>query len=156
MTSHAKRWEGTQLCSLARTLEAVGERWSFLIIREAMAGTTRFSEFRGKLGIARDILTTRLATLVDVGVMRKIQYQEPGERTRDEYVLTDNGKQLNLVLCAIQQWGDDHVPSDVPTIRFRDAKHQPVRVAFVDKHGKVVPGASVEAHRPAAPPRLRE
>jgi DNA-binding HxlR family transcriptional regulator len=147
MTAHNRR-EGTQLCSLARTLEAVGERWSFLIVREAMAGTTRFSDFRKALGIASDVLGARLTTLVEVGVLRKEQYQDPGERVRDEYLLTDAGIALNLVLCALQQWGDEHVPSDVPTIRFRDADGQAVRVAFVDRRGKVVPDREVVANRP--------
>jgi DNA-binding HxlR family transcriptional regulator len=145
----AKNWDGTQLCSLARTLEAVGERWTFLILREATAGTTRFSDFRDALGISSDILAARLATLVDGGIMRRESYKEVGRRPRDEYVLTESGRGLDLVLAALQQWGDQHVPSPVPTITYRDRRSRPLRVTFVDQEGHLVDSPDVQAQRPA-------
>jgi DNA-binding HxlR family transcriptional regulator len=148
MTNMAKSWEGTGLCSLARTLEAVGDRWTFLILREAMAGTTRFSEFRETLGISTDILTARLATLVDAGIMRRGSYKEPGRRARDEYVLTSAGRELDLVLAALQQWGDAHVPSPVPTITYRDSEDRPLHVAFVDQEGRPVDCEEARVRRP--------
>ena len=100
------------------TLEAVGERWTFLILREAAAGTTRFSDFRDALGISSDILAARLPTLVATGITRRESHKEPGRRPRDEYVLTESGRGLDLILAALQQWGDKHVPSPVPTITY--------------------------------------
>src|SRR5882762_1883694 len=70
-------------CSIARSLGVLGERWTFLILREAMDGVTRFAQFRDALGIAPDVLTDRLTTLVDYGVMTRAPYQEPGSRTRN-------------------------------------------------------------------------
>jgi DNA-binding HxlR family transcriptional regulator len=68
-------------CSIARSLGVLGERWTFLILREAMDGVTRFAQFRDVLGIAPDVLTDRLTTLVEYGVMSRAPYQEPGSRT---------------------------------------------------------------------------
>jgi DNA-binding HxlR family transcriptional regulator len=141
-------WEGTGLCSLARTLEAVGERWTFLILREATAGTTRFSTFRSALGVSSDILTERLATLVDAGIMRRERYQESGRRSREEYRLTDAGRELSLVLASLQQWGDAHVPSTVPTITYQDSEGRPLRVTFIDQADRPVDPSAVHAHRP--------
>ncbi|MHB8691350.1 MAG: winged helix-turn-helix transcriptional regulator [Solirubrobacteraceae bacterium] len=151
MNEHAGRWEGTGLCSLARTLEAVGERWTFLILREAIAGTTRFSAFRSALGISSDILTARLATLVDAGIMRREHYQEPGRRSREEYQLTEAGHELALVLAALQQWGDVHVPSPVPTITYQDSEGQPLRVTFIDPADRPVEPSAIRARRPSTP-----
>ena len=78
-------------CAIARSLGVLGERWTFLILREAVAGSSRFSEFRSGLGVAPDVLTERLNTLVAYGVMEKAPYREPGERARFSYVLTDAG-----------------------------------------------------------------
>jgi DNA-binding HxlR family transcriptional regulator len=148
MNERANSWEGTGLCSLARTLEAVGERWTFLILREATAGTTRFSAFRSALGISSDILTARLATLVDAGIMRREHYQEPGRRSREEYQLTDAGRELSLVLAALQQWGDVHVPSPVPTIAYQDSEGRPLRVTFIDPDSRPVEPSAIHARRP--------
>src|ERR1700761_7656533 len=70
------------MCSIARSLCVVGERWTFLILREAFFGVTRFSEFRDRLGVAPDVLTERLATLTEAGVLTREPYQEPGRRGR--------------------------------------------------------------------------
>jgi DNA-binding HxlR family transcriptional regulator len=137
-----------ELCSMARALGVVGDRWSFLILREAMAGTRRFSEFRAALGISTDILASRLSTLVDSGVLERSSYQQAGSRTRDEYVLTAAGRQLAVVLASLQQWGDVHVPGTVPSIRFTDQSGQPVRVGFLDRAGNPVDDTRIQAVRP--------
>ena len=93
-------------CSIARSLGVLGERWTFLILREAFSGLSRFAEFRDSLGIAPDVLTDRLSTLVKYGVLEKAAYQEPGARARSAYLLTLAGRQLFVVLAALQQWGD--------------------------------------------------
>jgi DNA-binding HxlR family transcriptional regulator len=137
-------------CSIARSLDVLGERWTFLILREAaFSGTTRFSDFRKDLGIAPDVLTERLATLVDHGVMEKVPYREPGSRARDAYVLTDAGRELNIVLGAMQQWGDKNLPwPGGPTVlrRLGESDEQ-VRVAFVDADGKEVDSDAVSMVR---------
>ena len=87
-------------CAIARSLGVLGERWTFLIVREALWGATRFGEFRDALGVAPDVLTARLARLVDAGVMEKVPYQEPGSRQRWAYELTPAGRDLQVVLGA--------------------------------------------------------
>lgn len=91
-------------CSIARTLEVVGERWSLLILRDVFYGLRRFDDFRRDLGIARNVLTDRLNKLVDQGVLERRLYQE-GPR-RFEYRLTPKGRDLLPVLLAMMQWGD--------------------------------------------------
>src|SRR5437660_2974975 len=90
-------------CSIARTLGVVGERWTFLILREAFLGATRFAEFRDRLGVAPDVLSDRLATLVEFGVMAREPYREPGARSRFAYRLTPAGRELQVVLSAPPQ-----------------------------------------------------
>src|ERR1700712_3660084 len=94
-------------CSIARTVGVLGERWTFLILREALWGVTRFAQFRDALGIAPDVLTERLNTLVEYGVLTRSPYQEPGRRARFEYEVTTAGRELQVVLGALQQWGDE-------------------------------------------------
>lgn len=142
--------DGTRVahaCSLTRTLDVVGERWMFLIMREALAGTTRFSEFRSTLRIASDVLTARLTVLVDGGVMQRRSYRDPGQRSRESYHLTDAGRELGLVLGALQQWGDRHMPSDLPALRFRTDEGRRVSVRFVDEDGAVVAPGDVRSGR---------
>ncbi|OBI61089.1 HxlR family transcriptional regulator [Mycolicibacterium fortuitum] len=95
-------------CPIARTMAVLGQRWAILIIREALLGRSRFSEFRERLGVASDVLSARLAELVDAGILAVEDYQEPGERTRSRYVLTDAGHDLVPVLAAMGQWGHKH------------------------------------------------
>ena len=133
-------------CSLSQTLEVVGERWTFLIMREALAGTTRFSGFRSSLLISTDVLADRLATLVEGGVMVRRPYREPGQRARDAYELTPAGRELGIVLGALQQWGDDHLPSTLPSLRSRSSGGRPLTVRFVDEEGRVVPQEDVLFH----------
>src|ERR1700742_508537 len=102
---------GNESCSIARSLDILGERWTFLILREAVSGVTRFADFGKTLGVAPDVLTDRLTTLVQAGVMTKEPYQEPGRRQRYEYRLTEAGRELQVILGALQQWGDAHCPN---------------------------------------------
>ena len=93
-------------CSLAQTLEVIGERWTLLILRDAFFGIRRFDDFQRDLGIARNILSTRLARLVDEGILEK----RTGELGRAEYVLTEKGLDLQPVMLAMTHWGDRHKP----------------------------------------------
>lgn len=144
-------------CSIARSLGVLGERWTFLILREAFGGLTRFAEFRDSLGIAPDVLTDRLATLVRYGVMERVTYQEPGSRSRSAYALTPAGRELNVVLAALQQWGDQHLPwPEGPSILRRvRGGDRPVHVGFVDDRGEEIAPADVAMIRTAAYPGQR-
>jgi DNA-binding HxlR family transcriptional regulator len=127
-------------CSIERTLEVVGERWTFLIIRELFRDVHRFADLREKLGIAPNLLSTRLKTLTAAGLVEQRSYQEPGSRTRESYHLTPAGRQLRLVLAALQQWGDENRPrpSGPSLVRRSRRTNRPVRVALLDSAGREV------------------
>jgi DNA-binding HxlR family transcriptional regulator len=93
-------------CSIRRTLDVVGEKWTLLVLREAFYGLRRFDDFQRAIGCARNILSARLATLVEHGILERRRYQEPGSRSRAEYRLTDKGRELFPALVALLQWGD--------------------------------------------------
>lgn len=105
-------------CSLAQTLNIVGERWSLLIIRDASFGVCRFDDFQKSLGVARNMLSMRLKQLTEHGILEKTI--EEGNRT--EYHLTQKGWDLMPVLLAMTHWGDKHVPAE-----------KGERVVFVDR-----------------------
>lgn len=94
-------------CSIAQTLEIVGEWWTLLILRDAFLGVRRFDDFVERLGIARNVLANRLDTLVDAGVVERRPYDEG--RGRFDYVLTEKGRALWPVLTALREWGDEWV-----------------------------------------------
>jgi DNA-binding HxlR family transcriptional regulator len=100
----------TQRCSVARSLELVGERWTLLIIRDAFLGVRRFGDFADRLGIARNVLQDRLERLVEAGVLEKQPYQE--RPLRHEYHLTDMGRDLWPAIVALLQFGDRHLASE--------------------------------------------
>jgi len=106
-------YEG-QNCSIARTLEVVGERWTLLILRDALRGTRRFADFQSGLGVARNILSARLARLCDEGLMERRVYQE--RPVREEYLLTAKGRDLGPVLHELLRWGDRHAAPDGPPL----------------------------------------
>jgi DNA-binding HxlR family transcriptional regulator len=106
-----------EVCSIARALEVVGERWSVLIVRNALfAGSTRYSDFQRSLGIATNILTTRLDGFVDAGIMRRHQYSEQPQAY--EYLLTEKGRDLAPALIALTEWGDRWAAPDGPPILY--------------------------------------
>jgi DNA-binding HxlR family transcriptional regulator len=127
-------------CPIERGLAVVGERWTFLILREAFLGTTRFADFRARLGIATDVLAERLAHLVAHGVLSREPYREPGSRARSEYHLTPKGRDLKVVLGAMQQWGERYLPRpEGPPMQLRSRRTaRPLDVAFVDEAGRAV------------------
>ncbi len=94
-------------CSVAQALEVIGEWWTLLILRDAFLGVSRFDDFANRLGIARNVLTARLDTLVDHDVLTRVPYDEA--RGRYDYRLTDKGRALLPVITAIRQWGDDWI-----------------------------------------------
>ena len=127
-------------CSIARSLGVLGERWTFLILREAFLGATKFAEFRDRLGVAPDVLSDRLNTLVAAGVLAREPYQEPGARARFAYRLTPAGRELQVVLSALQQWGDTYLPRPEGPSMLRRVRgtDRPVHVGFIDEHGREI------------------
>src|SRR6059058_5470239 len=99
-----------QVCSIARALEVVGERWTLLVIRDAMRGRRRFDDFQHSLGISRPVLTERLERLVEEGVLERRRYQERPERF--EYVPTAKGRALWRVVSQLMFWGDKYYPAE--------------------------------------------
>jgi DNA-binding HxlR family transcriptional regulator len=97
----------SQTCSVARTLELVGERWTLLIIRDAFLGVRRFGDFAERLGVARNVLQDRLERLVETGILEKVPYQE--RPLRHEYRLTAMGRDLWPSIVALLQFGDKHL-----------------------------------------------
>ena len=110
-------------CAIPAALEAVGERWSFLILRGAFNGLAHFEEFQSTLGIARNILSNRLGRLVEHGILERSP--DPGDRRKVAYRLTEKGRELLPVLIALRQWGERWVhgaPSNPVLVDRRDRK----------------------------------
>lgn len=138
-------------CSIARSLEVLGEKWTLLIVREALWGSTKFSDFKDTLGVSSDILADRLATLVETGVMERRSYRDEGARERSSYHLTDSGRALRRTLASLNEWGDAFRPNPTGTAsiyRYRNAATgEPVRLAFVDTSGRELSDDEVEIIR---------
>jgi DNA-binding HxlR family transcriptional regulator len=128
-------YEG-QNCSIARALEVVGERWTLLIIRDAVLGLRRFDQFQKSLGIARNVLTDRLNRLVEEGILDRVRYSERPERY--EYRLTNKGRDLAVTLAGLRQWGDKYLSEKPPRITRRMSDKRPVIAAFVPKGADVM------------------
>jgi DNA-binding HxlR family transcriptional regulator len=105
-----------QVCSIARTLELIGERWTILVLREVFSGRRRFGQMQATLGIARNVLSARLQGLVDEGILERRAYSEHPRRF--EYFLTEKGLDLWPVLVSLMGWGDRHFagPEGPPVI----------------------------------------
>jgi DNA-binding HxlR family transcriptional regulator len=95
-----------QICSIARSLEVIGERWTLLILRDAVLGLTRFEEFQESLGIASNVLSNRLKLLCDEDVLERVR--DPERPGRPKYVLTEKGRELAPALIVLMKWGDRH------------------------------------------------
>jgi DNA-binding HxlR family transcriptional regulator len=114
----ALEWS-TDGCTIERATEVIGDRWSLLILREVFSGIRRFDQLTVRTAIPRQVLTDRLDRLLANGVLRRAPYQDPGQRKRFEYLLTDKGIDLYPVLVALQQWGDRYLPGpDGPPTEF--------------------------------------
>ena len=123
-------------CAIARALDAIGDWWSLLIVRDALNGTRRFGEFQKSLGLAKNILTIRLRKLVDVGIM-VVKPASDGSAYK-EYVLTEKGERLHVALVALWQWGEAFAfvpPEEAPTMidRRNQRPLPPLRVVGEDR-----------------------
>lgn len=135
---------GNMQCPIARSLERVGEWWSILILRDAFHGLTRFDQFAESLGIAPNMLARRLKALVEAGLLERRRYSE--RPPRDEYVLTEAGRDFRPVLWALLAWGNKHFAPEGRSVVIVDsrtgAEADPI---LVDRH----------SGRPMAPPDFR-
>ena len=103
-------WSPIGQCPVEKTMTVVGTKSAMLLMREAYYGTTRFDDFAQRVGITKAATATRLSELVELGLLTRRPYREPGQRTRDEYVLTDAGIDFMPVVWAMFQWGQRHLP----------------------------------------------
>ncbi|WP_341705026.1 helix-turn-helix domain-containing protein [Ferrovibrio sp.] len=117
----------TDACPIARSLDAIGDWWSLLIVREAMGGRRRFGQFQKNLGMARNILAARLRRLTELGILQTVPAADGG--AHHEYELTAKGHDLLWVLVALRQWGDRHQfpEGPGPTLLVDRAQRLPVK-----------------------------
>jgi DNA-binding HxlR family transcriptional regulator len=130
-------------CAIGAAVALIGERQTFLVLREAFNGVRRFDDMQRRTGMPRQVLSQRLARLVSEGLFRKVPYRERGQRSRDEYRLTDKGLDLYPVLVALMQWGDLYAvgqPGPQVLLHHRDCG-QDVRLQLSCTDGHVVESA---------------
>ena len=131
---------GIERCSIIGTMDALGDTWSVLVLRQLFYGVHRFNEIQDGLGISRSVLADRLARLVDLGVVRAVPYKEPGTAPRNEYRLTRKGVALLPVMVALMEWGDEHVyDGDAPVVLRERTTGEQVRLELRTSAGPVAP-----------------
>jgi DNA-binding HxlR family transcriptional regulator len=132
-----------QNCAIGAAVDLIGDRPTFLVLREAFSGVRRFDDMQRRTAVPRQVLSHRLGRLVAEGLLRKVRYQEPGQRGRDEYRLTGKGLDLYPVLVALMEWGDRHAvgTSGPPVLlRHRDCG-EPVELRLSCRAGHVLDSA---------------
>jgi DNA-binding HxlR family transcriptional regulator len=134
-------YEG-QVCSIARTLELVGDRWTLLVLRDVVLGNHRFDQLLRSLGVASNVLTDRLSRLVAEGILERVRYSERPQRF--EYRLTEMGRELGVPLLALMQWGDRYVSDKPPRIARRRSDRSPITVRLLAGDGSLVESGDVE------------
>ena len=130
-------------CAIGAAVAIMGERQSFLVLREAFNGVRRFADMQRRTGMPRQVLSDRLARLVGEGLLRKVPYQEDGQRSRYEYRLTEKGLDLYPVLVALMEWGDRHAlgaAGQQVLLRHRDCG-EPVQLQMACRAGHVLESA---------------
>jgi DNA-binding HxlR family transcriptional regulator len=140
----------TDNCTIGRAMAVLGERWTFVVVREVANGIRRFDDMRRHTGMPRQVLTDRLAMLVEHDILRRVAYREEGQRERHEYRLTDKGFELFPVMVAVAEWGDRYyADDDGPPVEFahRDCG-APVAVVVRCADGHEVAGPREIVARP--------
>ena len=148
---------GNMQCPIARSLERVGEWWSILILSDAFHGLSRFDQFQESLGIAPNILTRRLGALVEAGLLERRRYNE--HPPRDEYVLTEAGRDFRPVLWALLAWGNKHFAPEGASVVVVDSRTgEEAEPILVDrKSGRLLAAPDFRsAAGPAADSRTRQ
>lgn len=130
-------------CPIDRAMQAVGSRSAMLLLREAYYGSTRFDDLAARAGITEAVAANRLKELVDVGLLTREPYREPGQRTRHEYVLTDSGRDLMPAVFALGQWAATHLPRRGTPSLEHDGCGAPVRIEFRCERGHEVTDADL-------------
>ncbi len=126
-------------CGMARAADLIGDRWTLLVVREALYGVTRFDAMQADLGAPRSVLSARLKHLCETGIMTKRPYKKPGERQRHQYVLTSKGVELALPLMALMQWGDKHLRDGAPRAQIVERNTDtPCHVGLINDQGTPV------------------
>ncbi len=144
-------------CTVGRAVAIIGEKWTLVVLREVFNGIRRFDDMRVRTHIPRQVLTNRLATLVEHGVLRREPYREPGARVRHEYRLTEKGLDLWPLLTAVREWGDRYLadPEGPPLdIVHRDCG-APIRVELHCTDGHTVESPRAVVPRPGPGARRR-
>jgi DNA-binding HxlR family transcriptional regulator len=133
----------TANCTIAAALAIVGERWTFLVLREAFNGVRRFDDMQRRTGMPRQMLSNRLARLVGEGILRKAPYRVQGQRARDEYRLTEKGIELFPVVVALMSWGDKFAagPDGAPVLLTHRDCGAPVHLELACTAGHVLASA---------------
>ena len=133
----------TANCAIGAATAIIGERTTFLVLREIFGGVRRFDDIQRRTGAPRQVLSDRLARLVLEGLLRKVPYQQNGQRSRHEYRLTDKGLDLYPVLVALMQWGDRYEgdPAGPPILLTHRDCGEPIRLQLSCDAGHVVPSA---------------
>lgn len=131
-----------QVCSIARTLGIVGDRWTLLVLRDAVLGLHRFEQLLTSLGVASNVLSDRLNRLVAEGILERVRYSERPERF--EYHLTKKGRELGVALIALMQWGDRYISEKPPRIARRRSDKSRVSARLIARDGSVVTSDEIE------------
>ena len=130
----------TQNCPIFRSVREVGDYWMMLIIREAFMGKTRFADFQNTLNISKSVLTKKIKQLVEKEILTKQAYQEPNQRKRFEYLLTQKGRDLYLIIMALMQWGNKYLIDETgDRMKMIDRQNQSdLSLAFVNEEGEIM------------------
>jgi DNA-binding HxlR family transcriptional regulator len=137
-----KRDYDDQVCSIARTLGVVGDRWTLLVLRDLVLGLHRFEQLLISLGVASNVLSDRLNRLVAEGVLERVRYSERPERF--EYHLTKKGRELGVALIALMQWGDRYISEKPPRIARRRSDKSRVSARLIARDGSVITSDELE------------
>jgi DNA-binding HxlR family transcriptional regulator len=135
-------------CPVARTVDLVGDRWSLLIIRDALDGVRRFGQFQRSLGVAKNILSNRLHGLVDAGLLR-VEPASDGS-SYQEYVLTEKGEDLFDLITSLRQWGQDHAfdPGEPKSVLVDRATDRPLpRLTYTTPEGEAIHAADTRVRK---------
>ncbi|WP_416052969.1 winged helix-turn-helix transcriptional regulator [Cupriavidus basilensis] len=135
-------------CSIAATLSLIGEKWTILILRDVFHGIRRFDDFLERLQCSPAVLSARLKTLTEAGILRKVSYREPGERERFEYRPTRAAVELLPVIIGLMQWGDRHLAASGqgPVTLLTAPEGRRVRAALVDDADQLVRPNDIEIY----------
>lgn len=133
-------------CPMARASELIGDKWTMLILREALFRVGSFADMLADLEISRAVLAERLSRLVDEGLLEKVTYQDPGARPRQAYILTSFGRELAVPFLALAEWGQGITGKRSPLQIYDTATGKPLRITLVNPEGEEVERARLGVH----------